>query len=177
MTPSLGLASGVVQVVPYDPEWPRLFEAEARRLALALAPLVIAFEHIGSTSVPGLAAKPVLDIVAGIPEGAPVASYISPLVEAGYVHRGEQGIPGREFFRRGDPRAYHVHLVRIGGHLWREHLAFRDYLRARADVRDEYAQLKHALAAQFPRDRPAYIDHKAPFIRRVVDLALSSTET
>src|ERR1043166_1250412 len=111
MTSSLGLASGTVRVVAYDPEWPRLFEAEALRLRDAASLSEILFEHTGSTSVPGLAAKPVLDILAGGPATEPLDRYIAGLVDAGYVHRGEQGIPGREFFRRGDPRAYHIHLT------------------------------------------------------------------
>jgi GrpB-like predicted nucleotidyltransferase (UPF0157 family) len=176
MTAPLGLPSGTVLVVAYDPEWPRLFVEEAARIRSALDPLPIALEHTGSTSVPGLAAKPVLDILAGVPEGAPVAPYIAGLVGAGYVHRGEQGIPGREFFRRGEPRAYHVHLARVGDPFWREHLTFRDHLRAHDDLRDEYARLKHALAARFPYDRPAYIEHKAPFIRHVLELAARAGE-
>jgi len=168
---SLGLSSGTVRVVPYDPDWPRLFTAEARRLETALAPLPIVLEHTGSTSVPGLAAKPVLDILAGIGDDAAIEPYIAALVEAGYVHRGEQDVPGREFFRRGDPRAYHIHLTRIGGRFWHEHLDFRNYLRAHPDVRDEYARLKLALAAQYPTDRARYIEEKAPFIRAVLDLA------
>jgi len=171
MTSSLGLASRSVRVVAYDAAWPRLFQDESLRLRASLAPLAIELEHTGSTSVPGLAAKPVLDILAGVANEAPIAPYIAALVAAGYVHRGEQGIPGREFFRRGDPRAYHVHLTRVGSGFWREHLAFRDYLRSHADVRDEYARLKLTLAAQFPADRTAYIDSKAPFIRRVLELA------
>jgi GrpB-like predicted nucleotidyltransferase (UPF0157 family) len=174
MTASLGLGSGIVRVVPYDAEWPHLFEAEALRLRAALTPLEIALEHTGSTSVPGLAAKPVLDILAGVTAGAPLNPYIAGLVAAGYLHRGEQGIPGRELFRRGDPRAYHIHLTHLDSAFWREHLVFRDYLRAHADVRDEYARLKHALAARFPTDRPAYIEQKAPFIRRVLELASSA---
>ena len=174
MTSPLGLASGSVRVVPYDASWPRLFQEESLRLRASLAPLAIELEHTGSTSVPGLAAKPVLDILAGVPEQLAIAPYVAALVAAGYVHRGEQGIPGREFFRRGDPRAYHIHLTRVGSGFWREHLAFRDYLRSHADVRDEYARLKVALAARFPADRAAYIDSKAPFIRRVLELASSA---
>jgi len=172
MASSLGLESGTVRIVPYDPAWPPLFEAEARRLHSAVAPLSIVLEHTGSTSVPGLAAKPVLDILAGVAEGASVDPYVVKLIGAGYVHRGDQGIPGREFFRRGDPRAYHLHLARIGSTFWREHLAFRDYLRMHPEVRDEYAELKRALAARFPNDRAAYIEGKGAFVRRVVDLAI-----
>ena len=175
MQPTLGLISGTVVVVPYDPEWPRLFEAEASRLRAALAPLPIVLEHTGSTGVPGLAAKPVLDILAGVAETKELASYIAGLVGAGYVHRGEQGVPGREFFRRGDPRAYHVHLTHVGSRFWREHLAFRDYLRMHPETRDAYARLKYELAATFPTDRESYIERKGPFIRSVVDLALRAT--
>src|SRR5438093_12139009 len=98
---SLGLESGTVRIVPYDPEWPALFDAESRRLQLAVAPLPIVLEHTGSTGVPGLAAKPVLDLLGGVPEGADLQPYVARLAAGGYVHRGEQGIPGREFFRRG----------------------------------------------------------------------------
>jgi GrpB-like predicted nucleotidyltransferase (UPF0157 family) len=172
MPSSLGLESGTVRVVPYDPEWPRLFQTEARRLIACVAPHSIVLEHTGSTSVPGLAAKPVLDILAGLVEGAPIEAYVERLVGCGYVHRGEQGIPGREFFRRGEPRAYHIHLTRIGSQFWREHLAFRDYLRTHSASRDEYARLKLELAVKFPHDRAAYIDGKSPFVRKVLALAM-----
>src|SRR5438105_6685564 len=172
MASSLGLESGTVRIVPYDPEWPLLFEAEARRLYSALAPLSIVLEHTGSTSVPGLAAKPVLDILGGVTEGESVEPYVVKLIRAGYVHRGDQGIPGREFFRRGEPRAYHLHLAHIRGAFWREHLAFRDYLRTHPEIRDEYAELKRTLAARFSFDRERYVEGKGAFVRRVIDLAI-----
>src|SRR5205823_9150229 len=157
MTKSLGLESGIVRLVPYDPAWPELFVAEAARIrgALAMA-MPIALEHVGSTAVPGLAAKPVLDILGGYPLASDVRQYVEALCAAGYVHRGEQGIPGREFFRRGDPRSYHLHLAVEHGQFWREHLAFRDALRASVELRDAYATLKERLARQFPNDREAY---------------------
>lgn len=169
----LGLPSGVVRLVPYDPAWPQLFAAEAARLERALAGMIIRFEHTGSTSIPGLAAKPVLDILGGVPDDAPMEPYIAALTASGYVHRGEQGIAGREFFRRGEPRAYHLHLTSVGSSFWRDHLAFRDYLRANPGVRDEYGKLKLDLALRFPNDRESYIDHKGPFVRHVLDLALT----
>lgn len=174
MRASLGLESGVVRLVSYDRDWPELYLEESARIhaavaAVGLTPLVL--EHIGSTAIPGLAAKPILDVLAGVMSGAPMRRYIGPLVVAGYVHRGEQGIPGREFFRRGEPRAYHVHMTAIGSPVWQEHLRFRDYLRRHPDARDEYARLKQALAARFPRDREAYIDAKGPFVRQVLRLA------
>lgn len=167
---TLGLASGEVRLVAYDPAWPALFAAEAARLtdALAARGLPVRLEHMGSTAVPGLPAKPVLDLLGGHPQGAPLAAYVAALEEAGYVHRGEQGIPGRHFFRRGDPRAYHLHLTTEGGAFWRDHLRFRDILRADDALRDAYAALKQGLAARHPRDREAYTDGKGPFVRAVL---------
>ncbi len=167
---TLGLERGVVRVVDYDPAWPALFAAEAARLTrlLADAGLSIALEHMGSTAVPGLPAKPVLDILGGYSAGADVAAYVRALGAAGYVHRGEQGIPGREFFRRGDPRAYHLHLAALGGSFWSDHLAFRDRLRASDALRDAYAALKRELAARYPRDREAYTEGKGTFVKSVL---------
>ncbi|MFN2637762.1 MAG: GrpB family protein [Gemmatimonadaceae bacterium] len=167
---TLGLESGIVRLVPYDPAWPALFAAEKDRLQklFAVAGLAVILEHTGSTAIPGLAAKPVLDILGGYPEGTPVAQYIDVLTSAGYVHRGEQGIPGREFFRRGNPRSYHLHLTAIDGPFWRDHLTFRNRLRADESLRDAYAALKLDLAARFPRDREAYNESKGPFVNEIL---------
>jgi GrpB-like predicted nucleotidyltransferase (UPF0157 family) len=167
---SLGLESGTVRVAEYDSAWPVLFEAEADRLrqCFATVGLRVTLEHMGSTAVPGLAAKPIIDILGGYPESANVLRYIEVLTGADYVHRGEQGIPGREFFRRGDPRAYHLHLTAIDSAFWRDHLTFRDQLRAEPGLRDAYAALKCDLAARFPRDREAYIAGKASFVSEVL---------
>ena len=175
---SLGLESGTDRVVPYDPVWPALFMNEANRLRehFVRQKLAIVIEHTGSTAVPGLAAKPVLDILAGRPSGEPLRPYVDTLIEAGYIHRGEQEIPGRDFFRRGDPRAYHVHLTTIGSNFWQDHLTFRDQLRADSFLRDRYADLKRDLAAQFPRDREAYICGKESFVMEVLRNAAPSSE-
>lgn len=167
---SLGLESGAVRVDPYNHEWPHLFGLEEKRLRefFARANLAVVIEHTGSTSIPGLAAKPVLDILAGYPPGESVQPYIHAMESAGYSHRGQQGIPGREFFRRGEPRSYHLHLTTIGSQFWKDHLAFRDRLRANAALRDQYAELKHNLAAQFPRNREAYINGKEAFVKSVL---------
>jgi GrpB-like predicted nucleotidyltransferase (UPF0157 family) len=167
---TLGLERGIVRLVPYDPAWPGLFAAEAERLQKLFAALGLAvtLEHTGSTAIPGLAAKPILDILGGYAEGAPVAEYVDVLSTAGYVHRGEQGVPGREFFRRGNPRSYHLHLTPIDSLFWRDHLTFRNRLRADKALRDAYAELKHDLAARFPRDREAYIEAKGPFVNDIL---------
>ena len=167
---TLGLESGIVRLMPYDPEWPVLFAAEAERLQkfFAAAGFVVTLEHMGSTAIPGLASKPIIDILGGYAEGTPVTDYIDVLTTAGYAHRGEQGIPGREFFRRGNPRSYHLHLSVIDSQFWRDHLAFRNRLRTNRELRDAYAALKVDLAARFPRDREAYIEAKGPFVKDIL---------
>jgi GrpB-like predicted nucleotidyltransferase (UPF0157 family) len=157
----------VVHLVPYDPTWPLAFEAEAERIERACAGLVIRLEHVGSTSVPGLSAKPIIDILAGRPPQAKVAPYVAALKQAGYEHKGPYGIPGREYFRRGTPRSHHVHLVSWSSTLWHEHLLFRDHLRAHPDVARAYEALKRDLAGS-AMERSDYTDAKGPFIRSVL---------
>jgi GrpB-like predicted nucleotidyltransferase (UPF0157 family) len=166
----LGLESGTVRVVPYDPAWADLYDAEVARLSTILAAhgVSLVLEHTGSTAVPGLAAKPIIDILASRHDEELRERYIAALEAAGYSYRGEQGIPGRDFFRRGEPRKYHVHLNRIGSPFWKEHLAFREYLRAHPEAAAAYASLKHELAARHPRNREAYIDGKSDFVSEIL---------
>jgi GrpB-like predicted nucleotidyltransferase (UPF0157 family) len=177
MTNPLGLESGVVRLVEYDPAWPELFRLETVRIAGALAPLTLRLEHVGSTAVPGLAAKPVLDILADYDGSVDLPAIIAGLQRAEYLHRGEQGIPGREFFRRGQPRSYHVHLTAVGGDFWREHLDFRALLRSDPQTRDAYAALKRDLASRFPRNREAYIEGKTPFVREALRRGIKAATT
>ena len=167
---ALGLLSGTVRVVPYNPEWATLFAAERERLehVLAARDISLVIEHTGSTAVRGLAAKPVLDILAGWASEEQRQPTINALQAAGYSYRGEEGIPERDFFRRGEPRQYHVHLARIDSRFWREHRAFRDYLRAHNDVAAAYGLLKHTLAERHPDDRAAYIEGKTAFVEGVL---------
>lgn len=168
MSNSLGLESGIVRVVAYDHNWPALFLAESERLRNACSTVPLNVEHIGSTAVPGLSAKPVLDLLAGHPSSVSALEYVAPFTRAGYVHRGDRGIAGHQFFRRGEPRAYHIHLVEHNGVLWRRYLAFRDHLRANAADARRYDELKRALALRFPRNREAYISAKAEFVAQII---------
>jgi GrpB-like predicted nucleotidyltransferase (UPF0157 family) len=171
MTDALGLEPGIVRLVEYDARWPALFAAERQRILAHCAGLPLRLEHIGGTSIPGLPAKPVLDIAAGRPPGTAIDDYVVRLEAAGYVHRGERGLPGREFFRRGQPRAYHLHLIEEGGSLWCDYLAFRDYLRTHAEVARQFGDVKRALAEQFAHDREGYINAKTPHVQQVLRLA------
>jgi GrpB-like predicted nucleotidyltransferase (UPF0157 family) len=171
MPEPLGLEAKTVRIVPYDDRWPDLFDTESIHIvgavaAAGLPPLAI--EHVGSTAVRGLAAKPVLDIAAGRPAHALAVAYIPVFESLGYIYRGDGGLPGREFFRRGVLRSHHLHLVELGGTHWSRYLRFRDALRADPDLRDAYTDLKRALAEQFPRDREGYIAGKADFVERLL---------
>ncbi len=171
MADALGLESGLVCLAEYDTRWPELFAAEQQRIRDACGTLAVSLEHIGGTSIPGMCAKPVLDIAAGWPRDTRAQGYIAALTRAGYEHRGEHGLAGREFFCRGEPRAYHVHLVEEGGPLWRDYLAFRDYLRTQAEAVHRFAEAKRALAARFSRDREAYTNAKSSHVQEILRLA------
>jgi GrpB-like predicted nucleotidyltransferase (UPF0157 family) len=174
----LGLESGRVRVVPYSEAWPALYAAEVERLDpfLSSAGVSILFEHTGSTAVPGLGAKPIIDILAGVADETERASAIAAFQAAGYVHRGEQEIPGRDFFRRGDPRQYHLHLTRVGSSFWHDQRTFRDWLRTHPDAASDYMTLKQRLALQFPTDREAYILGKTSFVEETLRVARSARE-
>ncbi|MGH7616459.1 MAG: GrpB family protein [Gemmatimonadaceae bacterium] len=157
-----------IRLDPYDGLWPEEFEAEAARLERACRDLPLRLAHVGSTAVPGLTAKPVIDILAGVPPRANRAPYIAALVPLGYEHLGAYGIPGRDYFRRGNPRSHHVHMVSWSSKLWRDHLLFRDYLRAHPGEATEYAVLKRELAAAAVGDKRRYSEGKGPFIKSVL---------
>ena len=157
-----------VNLTPYDSTWPLEFEAEAGRITRALDGLPLRLEHIGSTSIPGLSAKPVIDILAGRPGNIPGSSYVAAFKQLGYDHKGAYGIPGRNYFRRGSPRTHHVHMFSTSSEAWEEHLLFRDYLRAHPEIAREYETIKRELAVQFINDKENYTDAKGPFVRSIV---------
>lgn len=171
---SLGTRGGHIEIAEYHPEWPQVFEQEAAAILEACRPWVTEVHHIGSTSVPGLAAKPVLDmmpVAAGPAEGLEAVSRMTGL---GYSYRGENGIPGRLYFDRvvDDRTVAHVHILPAGHPDARKHLVFRDYLRTHPDAAQEYERLKRDLAAKYRDDRLAYTDSKADFISGIIDAAM-----
>ncbi len=157
-----------VFIVDYDPSWPENFCALRDRLAKALGTLVIAIEHVGSTAVPGLPAKPIvdLDVVVRAPD---VAAAIYALQSLGYQHIGDLGIEGREAFRCPPtvPR-HHLYVCLEGGTALLHHLAFRDCLRVHAKISREYAKLKMDLTLRYRNDRAAYTKAKSDFIASVL---------
>ncbi len=165
-----------IVIVPYDPSWPAEFARESAGVAAALAPLALAIEHIGSTAIPGLSAKPIVDIMIGVRRLAEVRQKIDELAALGYTYvpAFEAQIPERMFFQRGSPRTHHVHVVETGSGFWRRQIVFRDYLKAHPELAQEYADLKRGLAARFPDDREGYTQAKTDFVRDVLGRAGSS---
>lgn len=166
----LGLDRTHVIVVPYDPAWPRLFEEEGARLRAGLDDRILAIEHVGSTSVPGLDAKPILDLMAGVESLGEGERLLPELRDLGYEHKPDPEIPGRIYLVRGpaERRTHHLSLAVPRSAFWRRQLRFRDLLRADAALADEYARLKHALAERHRGDRLAYSVAKQPFIDGVL---------
>jgi GrpB-like predicted nucleotidyltransferase (UPF0157 family) len=162
----------IVFVTPYSSEWPTQFHAIREELLLVFAPMVITIEHIGSTSVPGLAAKPVIDVLLGARSLAEIESKIKPLSDIGYsyVPKYEREIPMRRYFVKAQATSLRVHLhaVELNSRIWQEHLAFRDALRADANLRAQYQTLKLRLAEEFADDKSAYTTAKGPFIQAVL---------
>ena len=163
-----------IHIVAYDVSWPDRFESERTVLAAAIASwLVGTIEHIGSTAIPGLAAKPVIDIMAGV-ESLDASRAALPILEKlGYCYAPYRA-DVMHWFCKPSPsfRTHHLHLVPFHNQLWIERLAFRDYLRTHTPVAAAYADLKYRLAAQYRFDREAYTDAKSPFIQRVLQAAL-----
>lgn len=165
-----------VVIVDYDPAWPAAFAAEKARLLAAIAPWVAAFEHMGSTAVPGLAAKPVIDMMIGLRGLEDAPPCIERLTALGYEYmpQFEDLMPERRYFRRfvEGVRTHQIHMVEVDTPFWARHLAFRDHLIGHEDARDRYGALKRDLAIRYAGDRGAYTDAKTDFIRGIEALAL-----
>lgn len=158
----------VIEVVPYNPNWPHSYASEAEKIKGLLGKNCVTIYHIGSTAVPGLAAKPIIDIMIAVKDILEVDSLQAKFEELGYVAKGEHGIPFRRYFQRGtDLRTHHIHIYEEGSSEIERHLHFRDYLKANPDVCQEYESLKIALAKQHPYDINAYCNAKDAFIQEI----------
>lgn len=168
-----------IQVVPYDPSWPSRYRQEAALLREALGDCLVEIHHIGSTSVPGLWAKPIIDILPVVTAVEEADRRRAALEALGYEYLGEFGIPGRRYLRKGgDHRTHQVHLFgRESRDEIRRHLAVPAYLRCHPDAARDYAQLKRRLARRFPRDIDGYCDGKDAFVKALERAALDWWET
>ncbi len=169
----IGLKRGTVQVVPYQPAWKELFEDEAAKLRSALGNHLLQIEHVGSTAVEGMDAKPILDIIVAV-EGLDKARELVPVVQSlGYSHKEDDDVPERVFFVKGSPnkRTHHLSLTEPASGYWKAHILFRDYLLTHEEAAEEYRQLKRELAEQYPDDRGSYTAGKERFVERILKLA------
>lgn len=162
-----------VQVVSYSGEWVKRFEEEAARIRDVFGDELVELHHIGSTSVHGLQAKPVIDMLPVVRRIERVDAFDDAMRALGYEPMGELGIPGRRYFRKGgDDRTHQIHAFQSGDPNIERHLAFRDYLRAHPAIAAEYGTLKAELAQRFPQDIEAYMDGKDAFIQETERAAL-----
>ena len=162
-----------VVIANYNPDWPAYFEEERAPLAAAFGHYALDIQHVGSTSVPGLAAKPVIDIAVATEDYPLPDKVISRVVALGFEHMGEYGIPRRHYFRRGSNGTYavHVHALERTGDEYIRHLLFRDYLRAHPERARAYEQLKRHLAETVGEDRHVYTDMKTDFVLETLRMA------
>jgi GrpB-like predicted nucleotidyltransferase (UPF0157 family) len=157
-----------VRVVPHDPTWKHAFEVESARIVQALGEPVVGVHHIGSTAIPGIVAKPIIDMLLEVERIERLDEQVGQLQALGYQALGEFGIPGRRYFRKDDAngtRTHQAHAFRAGSPEVSRHLAFRAYTVAHLDQAAAYGALKARLALQHPDDIEAYMDGKDPFIK------------
>ncbi|MDH2068883.1 GrpB family protein [Pantoea sp. GD03673] len=166
-----------VIVVPYDDKWPEMFEAESLLIKSMLGGVAKDIHHIGSTSVPGLSAKPIIDILMEVSDINELDRYNNAMAHAGYVVRGENGMSGRRYFiKGGDQRSHQVHAFASGDMQILRHLIFRDYLRKNSTIAGMYAELKHSAARLSRNDAHRYSALKANFIAHHLRLAQAESE-
>jgi GrpB-like predicted nucleotidyltransferase (UPF0157 family) len=169
-------ASDPIIIVDYDPRWPTLYAQERELILKWTGQHLAAIEHIGSTSVPGLGAKPIIDIMAAVRSLSDAASCIEPLARIGYeyVPKHEDVMPERRYFHKGASRGTrlaHLHMVELNSDFWRRHLLFRDFLRAHPSAAEQYYRLKKELALKLGAAREAYTDAKTSFIEDILKRA------
>lgn len=163
-----------VVIFPYDPAWPQVFAAIEARLVEALGGCALAIEHVGSTAVPGLAAKPIIDIDVVIAAETDLPLAAGRLASIGYAHKGEQGVAGRHAFSRPqDLPSHHLYVCAADNLELARHLAFRDHLRASPGDAGAYARLKYELAERFGADRDGYSQAKSAFVEQMLRKAAS----
>jgi len=169
-----------VKIADYDPKWPAIFAEEKNQILSVLKEKVVAIEHVGSTAVQGLEAKPIIDISVAVRRLSDAEECIKPLRSIGYeyVPEYEEELPERRYFRKGPEgipnKHFHLHMVERDSDFWQKHLLFRDYLRLHPDIAEQYCKLKRELARKYVSDREAYTKAKTSFIESVIAEARST---
>lgn len=167
----IGLKTDMVELYQYDNSWNEEFNKEKEFLEEILNGYDIQIEHVGSTSLVGCKAKPVIDIAIGIESLDYGEALVPILVDNKYIYKGDDGIPGRHYFkkRRDNVTTHHLHMSPIGSTVWNNQILFRDYMRAHPKELEEYMRLKEYLASLYPKDRESYSKGKSAFIEEVIE--------
>jgi len=165
-------------IVDYDPTWPQMFETEAAAIRAELGAVAERVEHVGSTAIPGLAAKPTIDIQISVGRMTPRERFVTLLENLGYTFVADPTDPDHEYFKKEDHgvRTHQIHVCPVGSEWERRHLAFRDHLRMHPEDSARYAALKRRLAEQHPNDIMAYVEAKTPFVAEIETRALDPVE-
>jgi GrpB-like predicted nucleotidyltransferase (UPF0157 family) len=162
-----------VEVFSHNENWKLMFSEEERKLKTIFGNEIVHIYHIGSTSVPELKAKPIIDILPVVRDIHIVDDLNDEIENIGYESKGENGIPGRRYFQKGgDKRTHHVHIYQVGSYEIKRHLAFRDYLLFHPEVKKRYGQLKEKLVDKFPYDIESYISGKEQLVKEIEVKAL-----
>jgi GrpB-like predicted nucleotidyltransferase (UPF0157 family) len=171
----IGLKRGVVELKNHNKEWKKLFAQEAKKISSQISNYIVDIQHIGSTAIPNIVAKPIIDIAVAINELSNIEQVVTLLEEGGYEYRGEQGIPDRHMFVKGNEecRTHHIHVMVNTSYEWKKHILFRDYLRKNSSEAKQYSDLKKKLATKYEFDREKYTDGKEAFILGIIEKANS----
>ncbi len=166
----IGLQRKKVKLFSYNPGWKKLYKEEEKLLRLATGKYVLDIQHVGSTSIPGAKAKPIIDIAVGVKNLKDGEKCIKPLRQLGYEYKHDAGIKGRHFFAKGSEknRTHYIHIAKLNGRFWKNHILFRDYLRKHKTAVKEYNELKEKLARKYKDDRDTHTAQKDSFIQRII---------
>lgn len=159
-----------VEVVLHNPKWREAFEVESKQVTDALGENIIAIHHIGSTAIPGIYAKPIIDLLVEVQDIIKVDGQSLSMESLGYEVMGEFGIPGRRYFRKNSQegvRTHHIHTFKVGSEQVERHLTFRNYMIAHPEDAQRYSELKHRLAREYPTNIDGYMDGKDGFIKEM----------
>ena len=170
--PLLGLKRGELRVSPYREKWKNLFKTEKKDIEKAIGDYIEDIQHVGSTSIPGMSAKPILDIAIAVKDFEEARICIEPLSKMGYAFKGENGIPRRHYFLKGEPCTHHIHLLEKDSEEWEKLILFRDYLRSNQNTAEEYKKLKIDLSERHREDRKSYQAAKGNFVETVIRKSL-----
>ncbi|TET77291.1 MAG: GrpB family protein [Candidatus Heimdallarchaeota archaeon] len=169
----IGLKRGMVKLKPYNPQWKEFFKKEKKLISSVITAFLIDIQHIGSTAIPNIVAKPIIDVAVAIDSLDNIEKIIPPLENIGFIYRGEQGIPDRHMFVKGGEnyRTHHLHVMQKDHYEWNKHILFRDYLKKHPNDAKQYSELKQKLFLKYGNDREKYTESKSEFIQNIIEKA------